>query len=45
MVAEISIRPIRSENSEAAVVVMPLFFQIFAADAGDFSPPGKPAPR
>jgi hypothetical protein len=36
MVAEISIRPIRSEKSEAAVVVMPLFFQIFAAAAGDF---------
>src|SRR5690348_17853479 len=36
MVAEISIRPIRSEKRAAAVVVMLLFFQIFGEGGGGF---------
>src|SRR5580693_6324621 len=35
MVAEISIRPIRSEKSAVAVVVMEIFFQIFEGDGGE----------
>jgi hypothetical protein len=36
MVAEISIRPMRSEKTAAAVVVMLLFLQISRAAAADF---------